>query len=187
MSEELKKNGGAPVVLSDTNLPETEEWIQSLDEIVKYEGRDRGQFILRKLIERAHELGVRLPFNANTPYVNTIPLSDQPPFPGDRQIERKIKSINRWNATAMVVRANKHFEGIGGHISTLQSAATLYQIGFNHFFRGKGEAFDGDQIYFQGHASPGIYSQAFLEGRIDRTRMENFRRCLLYTSPSPRD
>ena len=176
MSEELRKNGGAPVVLSDTNLPETEEWIQSLDEIVKYEGRDRGQFILRKLIQRAHELGVRLPFNANTPYVNTIPLSDQPPFPGDRQIERKIKSINRWNATAMVVRANKHFEGIGGHISTFQSAATLYQIGFNHFFRGKGEAFDGDQIYFQGHASPGIYSQAFLEGRIDRTRMENFRR-----------
>jgi len=175
MSEELKKDNENLSVSPDYNLPETEEWIQSLDEIVKYEGRSRGQFILGKLIERAHELGVKLPFNANTPYVNSIPLSDQPAFPGDREIERKIKSINRWNATAMVVRANKHFEGIGGHISTFQSAATLYQIGFNHFFRGKGDSFNGDQIFFQGHASPGIYAHAFLEGRIKLEQMENFR------------
>ena len=175
MSKELINDGGSSSISPDFNLPETEEWIQSLDEIVKYEGRSRGQFILKKLIERAHELGVKLPFNANTPYINSIPLTDQPAFPGDREIERKIKSINRWNATAMVVRANKHYEGIGGHISTFQSAATLYQIGFNHFFRGKGDSFNGDQIFFQGHASPGIYAHAFLEGRIKMGQMQNFR------------
>lgn len=175
--DETGGNGGIPTVaIPDTDLQETGEWIQSLDEIVRYEGRERGQFILRKLIERAYELGIHLPFNANTPYVNTIPLSEQPPYPGDRQIERKIKSINRWNATALVVRANKHVEGIGGHISTFQSAATLYQVGFNHFFRGKGEGFDGDQVFFQGHASPGIYAHAFLEGRLSLVQMENFRR-----------
>lgn len=161
---------------TDSDVEQTGEWIESLDEVVRHEGPDRGQFILKKLIQRAHELGIRLPFNANTPYINTIPLSEQPPYPGDRKLERRIKSIIRWNATAMVVRANREFEGIGGHISTFQSAATLYQVGFHHFFRGKNHPSGGDQIYFQGHASPGIYARAFLEGRISETQMENFRR-----------
>ncbi|MEE9166470.1 MAG: pyruvate dehydrogenase (acetyl-transferring), homodimeric type [Candidatus Neomarinimicrobiota bacterium] len=161
---------------TDFDTEETGEWIQSLNEVILHEGTGRGQFILNKLMERAHELGIRLPFNANTPYVNTIPVSEQPPYPGNRKLERRIKSIIRWNATAMVVRANRESEGIGGHISTFQSAATLYQVGFHHFFRAKGDDSGGDQIFFQGHASPGIYAQAFLEGRITRSQMENFRR-----------
>ncbi|MFQ6616259.1 MAG: pyruvate dehydrogenase (acetyl-transferring), homodimeric type [Fidelibacterota bacterium] len=163
-------------VAADSDTQETEEWIESLDDIVHHKGLGRGHFILHRLIERAHELGIRLPFNANTPYVNTIPLSGQPSYPGDRQLERRIKSINRWNATALVVRANRMVEGIGGHISTFQSAATLYQVGFNHFFRASSGELGGDQIYFQGHASPGIYAQAFLERRLSITQMENFRR-----------
>ena len=162
--------------ISDSDLDETQEWIESLNELVRAKGLERGQFILRKLLEEAHEKGIHLPFSLNTPYINTISLAEQPKYPGDRKIERRIKSIVRWNAMAMVVRANRHFEGIGGHISTFQSAATLYQVGFHHFFRGKGDQFDGDQIYFQGHTSPGIYAQAFLEGRISVQKMENFRR-----------
>ena len=104
---------------------------------------------------------------ANTPYINTIPADQQPRYPGNREIERRIKSIIRWNAMAMVARANKQYDGIGGHISTFASAATLYEVGFNHFFRGRGEdGYGGDQIYFQGHASPGMYARAFLEGRL---------------------
>lgn len=175
-NKDLMNQGSDQAVGRDTDTQETEEWIQSLDEIVHHEGRDRGRFILHRLIERAQELGIRLPFNANTPYVNTIPVSEQPPYPGDRKLERRIKSINRWNATALVVRANRIVEGIGGHISTFQSAATLYQVGFNHCFQANTGRFDGDQIYFQGHASPGIYAQAFLEGRISTRQMENFRR-----------
>jgi len=162
--------------ISDSDLDETQEWMESLNELVRAKGLERGQFILRKLLEEAHEKGIHLPFSLNTPYINTISLAEQPKYPGDRKIERRIKSIVRWNAMAMVVRANRHFEGIGGHISTFQSAATLYQVGFHHFFRGKGDQFDGDQIYFQGHTSPGIYAQAFLEGRISVQKMENFRR-----------
>tara|TARA_B100000315_G_scaffold230633_1_gene241243 strand:+ start:10613 stop:13315 length:2703 start_codon:yes stop_codon:yes gene_type:complete len=162
--------------ISDSDLDETQEWIESLNELVRTKGLERGQFILRKLLEEAHEKGIHLPFSLNTPYINTISAAEQPKYPGDRKIERRIKSIVRWNAMAMVVRANRHFEGIGGHISTFQSAATLYQVGFHHFFRGKGDHFDGDQIYFQGHTSPGIYAQAFLEGRISLQKMENFRR-----------
>jgi pyruvate dehydrogenase E1 component len=119
---------------------------------------------------------VRLPFTANTPYINTIAPEEQPPFPGSREIERRIKSVVRWNALAMVVKANKLEEGIGGHISTYASAATLYEVAFNHFFRGKGKDHDGDIIYFQGHAAPGIYARAFLEGRIGVQQLENFRR-----------
>ena len=124
----------------------------------------------------ARQTGHRLPFTANTPYINTIPVSQQPAFPGNQAIERRIKSLVRWNALSMVVRANKLSDGIGGHISTFASAATLYEIGFNHFFRGKGSGYDGDVIYFQGHAAPGIYSRAFVEGRLSVTQLENFRR-----------
>ncbi|HEY4755046.1 MAG TPA: pyruvate dehydrogenase (acetyl-transferring), homodimeric type, partial [Ignavibacteriaceae bacterium] len=139
-------------------------------------GPERVTELLQQLQIRAHKAGVKIPFTANTPYINTIPREKQPPFPGNREIERRIKSMIRWNAMAMVVKANKMESGIGGHISTYASAATLYEIGFNHFFRGKGEDYDGDQIYFQGHASPGIYARAFLEGRLTIEQLENFRR-----------
>lgn len=155
---------------------ETQEWIESLNYIIEKGGPARVRHILRHLQIRAEEAGVRLPFTANTPYINTIPLEEQPVYPGSREIERRIKSIIRWNAMAMVVRANREEDGIGGHISTYASAATLYEVGFNHFFKGPGENRSGDQIYFQGHAAPGIYARAFLEGRISQKQLENFRR-----------
>ena len=155
---------------------ETKEWLYSLDYVLEHGGPERVTELLHQLQIRAHKAGVKIPFTANTPYINTIPREKQPPFPGNREIERRIKSIIRWNAMAMVVKANKMESGIGGHISTYASAATLYEIGFNHFFRGKGEDYDGDQIYFQGHASPGIYARAFVEGRLTIEQLENFRR-----------
>ncbi len=155
---------------------ETREWLYSLDYVLEHGGPERVKEILQELQIRAHKEGVQIPFSANTPYINTIPIEAQPPFPGDREIERRIKSLIRWNAMAMVVKANKLEHGIGGHISTYASAATLYEIAFNHFFRGKGDEYDGDQVYFQGHASPGFYARAFLEGRITKEQMENFRR-----------
>ena len=155
---------------------ETSEWLYSLDYVFEHGGPERVRELLQQLQIRAHKAGVQIPFSANTPYINTIPREKQPPFPGNREIERRIKSLIRWNAMAMVVNANKMEEGIGGHISTYASAATLYEIGFNHFFKGKGEGYDGDQIYFQGHASPGIYARAFLEGRISKEKIKNFRR-----------
>jgi pyruvate dehydrogenase E1 component len=160
----------------EINELETKEWLYSLDYVLEHGGPERVKELLQQLQIRAHKAGISIPFTANTPYINTIPRAEQPPFPGDREIERRIKSLIRWNAMAMVVRANKHESGIGGHISTYASAATLYEIGFNHFFRGKGEDYDGDQIYFQGHASPGIYARAFLEGRLSQQQLENFRR-----------
>jgi len=155
---------------------ETSEWLYSLDYVFQNGGPDRVRELLQQLQIRAHKAGVHIPFSANTPYINTIPREQQPPFPGNREIERRIKSLIRWNAMAMVDRANKMEEGIGGHISTYASAATLYEIGFNHFFKGKGDGYDGDQIYFQGHASPGIYARAYLEGRISKEQLQNFRR-----------
>ncbi|MFC2103445.1 pyruvate dehydrogenase (acetyl-transferring), homodimeric type [Bacteroidota bacterium] len=155
---------------------ETSEWLYSLDWVLEHSGAERVVDILHQLQIRAHKAGVQIPFTANTPYINTIPVEKQPPFPGNRAIERRIKSIIRWNAMAMVVKANKMESGIGGHISTYASAATLYEIGFNHFFKGKGDGYNGDQIYFQGHASPGIYARAYLEGRITKDQLENFRR-----------
>ncbi|QOJ27676.1 MAG: pyruvate dehydrogenase (acetyl-transferring), homodimeric type [Ignavibacteriales bacterium] len=155
---------------------ENEEWLYSLDYVLKNGGPRRVIEILQQLQIRAQKAGVEIPFTANTPYINTIPREKQPPYPGDREIERRIKSILRWNAMAMVVKANKDEAAPGGHISTYASAATIYEVAFNHFFRGKGEDMDGDQIYFQGHASPGIYARAFLEGRIGLEELNNFRR-----------
>ncbi len=160
--------------LTDAEL-EIKEWIESLEYVLKTDGPERVKQILHDLSTYAHKEGVSLPFTANTPYVNTIPKDKQPSFPGSREIERRIKSIIRWNAMAMVVRANKEEPGIGGHISTFASAATLYEIAFNHFFKGKDNG-DGDMIYFQGHAAPGIYARAFLEGRLSVKQLENFRR-----------
>ncbi len=155
---------------------EMQEWIESFDAIVKQEGRESANLLLNRLRARAESLGVGHAFTANTPYINTIPVQKQPVFPGDQEIERRIKSLIRWNALAMVVRANRVDHSIGGHISTYASAATLFEIGFNHFFRGHTEEFEGDTVYIQGHASPGIYARAFLEGRISAKLLENFRR-----------
>jgi pyruvate dehydrogenase E1 component len=166
----------APKDAAELEALETREWIESLDYVLQSGGPARVSKLLRELADHARRHGVRQPFTANTPYINTITPAEQPPFPGSREIERRIKSLVRWNALAMVVKANKLEEGIGGHISTYASAATLYEVGFNHFFRGKGEAHDGDIIYFQGHAAPGIYARAFVEGRLPAERLENFRR-----------
>ncbi|MGH9678771.1 MAG: pyruvate dehydrogenase (acetyl-transferring), homodimeric type, partial [Candidatus Acidiferrales bacterium] len=155
---------------------EIQEWIESFDAILKEEGRESATLLLDRLRARATSLGIGHAFTANTPYVNTIPVDKQTVFPGDQEIERRIKSLIRWNALAMVVRANRVDHSIGGHISTYASVATLFEIGFNHFFRGRTEDFEGDTIYFQGHASPGVYARAFLEGRLSVQQLENFRR-----------
>jgi pyruvate dehydrogenase E1 component len=155
---------------------EIQEWLESLDSVLQSSGPEVAMEILERLRSHATVAGLNLPFSANTPYANTIPVHLQPPFPGDQAVERRIKSLIRWNALAMVVRANKHENGIGGHISTYASAATLYEVGFNHFFRARSEEFEGDTVYFQGHASPGIYARGFLEGRFSAQQLENFRR-----------
>ncbi len=162
-----------PHGLEDTQI---QEWLESLDSVLESSGPEVAAEILERLRAHATVAGIDLPFSANTPYANTIPARLEPLFPGDQQLERRIKSLIRWNALAMVVRANRVEHNIGGHISTYASAATLYEVGFNHFFRGRSEQFEGDTIYFQGHAAPGIYARAFLEGRISPQQLENFRR-----------
>jgi len=165
----------------DLNPQETAEWMEALDEMVDEAGPDRASYLLERLMEHASNLGVQPPLRWNTPYINTIPPEDEVAFPGDRQMERRIKSLVRWNATAMVVRANKYDPNIGGHLATYASAATLFEVGFNHFFRGSypnpagGENLPGDFVYFQGHASPGVYGRAFLDGRLTEKHLENFR------------
>jgi pyruvate dehydrogenase E1 component len=165
-----------PPARNNLNEIENLEWRESLDYVLQTAGPERVQQILRLLQVRAQEQGVSIPFTANTPYINTIPRNQQPVFPGNREIERRIKSIIRWNAMAMVVRANQESAGIGGHISTFASAATLWEMGFNHFWRGRTDEFLGDMVYFQGHASPGVYARAFLEGRLNEEDLEGFRR-----------
>jgi pyruvate dehydrogenase E1 component len=166
----------APTDARELEALETREWLESLDYVLQHGGPARVGRLLRELGVHAQKNGVKLPFTANTPYINTIHASEEVPYPGSREIERRIKSLIRWNAMAMVVRANRIEDGIGGHISTYASAATLYEVGFNHFFRGRENSGEGDMIYFQGHASPGIYARAFLEGRITAAQLENFRR-----------
>ena len=160
----------------DVEALERREWLESLDYVMQEGGPERVERLLQHLRIHAQRDGVRLPYTANTPYINTIPPEEEPPYPGSPEIERRIKSLVRWNALAMVVRANRLEHGIGGHISTYASAATLYEVGFNHFFRSRNENQEGDLVYFQGHASPGIYARAFLEGRLSPQQLENFRR-----------
>ncbi len=171
--EKFKKMVG---VNGDMDSEETAEWLEALQGVLVHRGSDRAHFLLTQLLRSSYYKGLKLPFFPNTPYINTIPADQHVEYPGDREIERRIKSIIRWNAMAMVTRANKKFPGIGGHISTFASSATLYEVGFNHFFRGKGEGFDGDLIYMQGHGSPGIYSRAYLEGRLSEEQLIAFRR-----------
>jgi pyruvate dehydrogenase E1 component len=165
----------APTDVRELEALETREWLESLDYVLQHGGPARVGRLLRELGIHAQKNGVKLPFTANTPYINTIHPSEEVPYPGSREIERRIKSLVRWNAMAMVVRANRVEDGIGGHISTFASSATLYEVAFNHFFRGH-ERPDADVIFFQGHASPGIYARAFLEGRLSIEQLENFRR-----------
>jgi pyruvate dehydrogenase E1 component len=160
----------------DADPAETQEWIDSLQSVVRDRGMGRARSLLRILLQRARALNIDVPDLVSTPYINTISPGQEPPFPGDEQMEKRIRRIVRWNAVAMVTRANKHVDGIGGHISTYASSASLYEIGFNHFFRGKDDGTSGDQIFFQGHASPGIYARAFLEGRITEAQLDGFRR-----------
>jgi len=155
---------------------EIQEWLESLDSVLLSSGTDVAREIMERLRAHATVSGIDLPFSANTPYANTIPARLEPLFPGDQQLERRIKSLIRWNALAMVVRANRLEHNIGGHISTYASAATLYEVGFNHFFRARSDSFEGDTVYFQGHAAPGIYARAFLEGRLSVEQLVNFRR-----------
>jgi pyruvate dehydrogenase E1 component len=155
---------------------EIQEWLESLDAVLESSGAEVATEILERLRAHATVNGIDLPFTANTPYANTIPHRLEPRYPGDQELERRIKSLVRWNALAMVVRANRVEHNIGGHISTFASAATLYEVGFNHFFRGRTPEFEGDTVYFQGHAAPGMYARAFLEGRLSAQQLENFRR-----------
>jgi len=157
---------------------ENQEWLDSIDYILDTSGEERAAQTIKKLQIHAQKRGVRLHFTANTPYINTLPVQKQPPYPGDPEIEWKIRSLIRWNAMAMVVRANRLEEGIGGHISTFASAAALYDVAFNHFLRGRNEHHEGDIVYFQGHAAPGIYARAYLEGRLTIEDLQNFRRDL---------
>ena len=162
--------------LPDIDPAETQEWMESLDAIVEQEGADRARYLIYKLLKRARQLNVGLPPLVQTRYINTISPEQEPYFPGDEAMELRIRRMIRWNALAMVLRANTRFEGIGGHLSTYASAASLYEVGFNHFFRGPDDASAGDQIYFQGHAAPGIYARAFLEGRLSEEQLDHFRR-----------
>ena len=163
-------------VYKDADPQETREWIESIEDALEEHGSERTRFLLEKLIDYAQAKGARLPFNTNTPFINTIHPDKQPEFPGDRDLERRIKSLVRWNAMAMVVRANNETHGIGGHISTYASAANLYEMGYNHFFKGPDHPNGADLVFFQGHASPGMYARAFLEGRLSEEQLGNFRR-----------
>lgn len=160
---------------ADLNPQETSEWLEALEQVVDEQGPDRATYLLQSVAERAQRLGVSAPAKITTPYVNTIPVEEQVPYPGDRALERRLKSLIRWNAAAMVARANKYDPNIGGHISSYASLATLTEVGFNHFFRASIGDQPGDLVYFQGHSSPGFYSRAFLEGRLTEDHLKNFR------------
>jgi len=161
--------------LPDIDPQETAEWVDSLEMVAEERGRTRARFLLMKMLHRARELGVGLPNTVSSPYINTIAPENEPWFPGDEHIERRIRAFIRWNAAVMVSRANKRAKGIGGHLATYASSAALYEVGFNHFFRGKDDGQSGDQVYFQGHAAPGIYARAFLEGRLSESQLDHFR------------
>jgi pyruvate dehydrogenase E1 component len=161
--------------LHDSDPTETQEWIDSLDAVVASQGDVRGRFLMAKLMERAHQRSLGVPGSISTPYINTIPVEEEPDYPGDEWLEKRIRRFIRWNAAVMVIKANHASKGIGGHLSTFASSALLYEVGFNHFFRGKADGTPGDALYLQGHAAPGIYARAFLEGRLDESQLDRFR------------
>jgi pyruvate dehydrogenase E1 component len=161
---------------SDPNPQETRDWVESLLTMVGEEGQDRAKYVLRRVLQIAARIGASPVGTLNTDYVNTISAGEEPQFPGDEAMEKRIRRMVRWNAVAMVHRANVKYTGLGGHLSTYASSATLYEVGFNHFFRGKDHSGGGDHIYYQGHAAPGMYARAFLEGRLPTEAMDRFRR-----------
>ncbi|HET7650856.1 MAG TPA: pyruvate dehydrogenase (acetyl-transferring), homodimeric type, partial [Gammaproteobacteria bacterium] len=163
-------------VQDDLDPQETREWTEALASVLSVEGTERAHFLIEQLIDEARRSGAYLPYSPNTAYVNTIPVNQEPQYPGDRAIEKRIEAYLRWNAMAMVVHANKEHTGIGGHIATYASAGTLYEVGFNHFWRAPGKEHGGDLVYIQGHSSPGIYARSFLEGRFTEQQLLNFRR-----------
>jgi len=184
--------GGLPTQYVDVNPEETQEWLESLDALIRVHGEQRARHIMLSLLRHSTEHNVGLPSLLHTDYINSIAPGDEPEFPGNEQIESRIRAYNRWNAAIMVHRAQRPGVGVGGHISTYASSASLYEVGFNHFFRGPDHEGGGDQIFFQGHASPGMYARAFLEGRFSEERMDGFRQELsqaphsLSSYPHPR-
>jgi pyruvate dehydrogenase E1 component len=168
-------SNGLPSQLPDIDPAETAEWLESLDAVVEHAGRNRARFLMLSLLQRARERQVGVPSLRSTDYINTIPPESEPWFPGDEDVERRIRAYNRWNAAIMVHRAQRPEIGVGGHISTYASSASFYEVGFNHFFRGKDHPGGGDQIFYQGHASPGMYARAFLEGRLTESQLDGFR------------
>ena len=161
--------------LSDLDPTETGEWLAALSDVIDTDGETRARYLMARLLEHARERSVGVPGSVSTPYINTIPPEVEAPYPGDEYLEKRIRRFIRWNAAAMVIKANKKADGIGGHLSTFASSATLYEIGFNHFFRGKADGTPGDHVYFQGHATPGVYARAFLEGRLSEAELDRFR------------
>ena len=159
----------------DTDPLETQDWLESLSAVISKDGNQRAHFLIKELINKAYREGANIPYTQNTPYINTIPPEAEIKSNGDQNIERRIRSLIRWNAAAMVVRANKKFPELGGHIGTFASAATLYDVGMNHFWRAKNNKFGGDLVYFQGHSAPGMYARAFLEGRLTEKQLDSFR------------
>ncbi|HAR30154.1 MAG TPA: pyruvate dehydrogenase (acetyl-transferring), homodimeric type, partial [Gammaproteobacteria bacterium] len=172
MADKDRAIGGA----GDEDPTETREWLDALESVLDRSGIDRANFLLERLSARMTRTGARLPYTITTPYRNTIPVTKEAFMPGDLFMERKLRSLIRWNALAMVVRANSRPGELGGHISSFASSATLYDVGFNYFFRGPGDGHPGDLVYFQGHAAPGIYARSFLEGRLQESDLDNFRR-----------
>ncbi|MCA9729155.1 MAG: pyruvate dehydrogenase (acetyl-transferring), homodimeric type, partial [Candidatus Eisenbacteria bacterium] len=162
--------------LPDIDPQETSEWIEALDRVVEREGTSRAQFLFYKLMKRARMLGVGIPPTTQTRYINTISPEQEPPYPGDPDMERRIRRLIRWNSAVMVTRANHRYDGLGGHLSTYASSASLYEVGFHHFFRGREHDPRADMVFIQGHAAPGIYARAFLEGRLTEEQLNNFRR-----------
>src|SRR5665811_1284901 len=166
---------GIPSRIPDIDPEQTQEWLDSLDAVIDTGGRTRARYVMRKLLERARERQVGVPSLTATSYINTIPPEAEPWFPGDEEVERRYRAFVRWNAATMVPRAQRPGLGVGGHISSYASAATLYEVGLNHFFRGKDHPGGGDQVYFQGHSAPGMYARAFLEGRLTEAQLDGFR------------
>jgi len=169
-------NGTAAKPAPQPDPQETREWLDALDGVIEEEGRGRASELVQATVEHAALRGVRTPAAQTTPYVNTIPVEAQPHFPGDLTVEERLRHYTRWNAMAMVVRANKDGGDLGGHVASFSSAATLVDVGFNHFWRGPQYMNGGDLVYFQGHSSPGVYARSFLEGRLTEEQLQNFRR-----------
>src|SRR5690554_2576877 len=163
------------VRLEDIDPQETREWLDALEALIEVEGAERAHFLVEALVDKARRRSVEAPFKATTAYLNTIPPHKEARSPGDHALEWRIRSIIRWNAMAMVVNANRKSDGIGGHIASFASSATLYDVGFNHFWRAPNENHGGDMVFFQGHASPGIYARSYLEGRLTEEQLQGFR------------